>query len=104
MEIDFLKMNQQAIQSTNKRLDAKPANNLDKAAKSFADFLEEQVEWVRENQSHSKNMVKKFAMGEVENIHDVIIAGEKASLAMNTMNTIRKKLLEAYREVESTRL
>ena len=43
-------------------------------------------------------------MGKVDNLHDVMIAGEKAGLAMKTMNTLRKKVLEAYREVSQTRL
>ena len=67
-------------------------------------YLENQLEAVREAQLHSKNMTKDFMMGKVDNLHDVMIAGEKAGLAMKTMNTLRKKVLEAYREVSQTRL
>ena len=65
---------------------------MDKAAGSFANYLENQLEAVREAQLHSKNMTKDFMMGKVDNLHDVMIAGEKAGLAMKTMNTLRKYL------------
>lgn len=36
--------------------------------------------------------------GEVEDIHDVMIAGQKASIALEMVVEIRNKLLESYRE------
>ena len=66
-------------------------NAVDKAAGSFANYLENQLEAVREAQLHSKNITKDFMMGKVDNLHDVMIAGEKAGLAMKTMNTLREE-------------
>ena len=104
MELDFINMNDRMIQSTQKKMNPLPKNAVDKAAGSFANYLENQLEAVREAQLHSKNITKDFMMGKVDNLHDVMIAGEKAGLAMKTMNTLRKKVLEAYREVSQTRL
>lgn len=41
----------------------------------------------------------RFAMGETENTHDLIIAMQKASTALQYTVTIRDKLLEAYKEI-----
>lgn len=41
----------------------------------------------------------KFALGETENTHDLTIALQKASTALQYTVAIRDKLLEAYREI-----
>lgn len=41
----------------------------------------------------------KWAMGEVDNPHDLTIALGKASQAINYTVAIRDRLLEAYREI-----
>ena len=41
----------------------------------------------------------KFALGETENTHDLTIAMQKASTALQYTVTIRDKLLEAYKEI-----
>ena len=41
----------------------------------------------------------KFAMGATENTHDLMIAMQKASTALQYTVTIRDKLLDAYKEI-----
>lgn len=41
----------------------------------------------------------KFALGETENTHDLTIALQKASTALQYTVAIRDKLMEAYREI-----
>ncbi len=41
----------------------------------------------------------KFALGETENTHDLMIAMQKASTALQYTVAIRDKVLEAYREL-----
>lgn len=40
-----------------------------------------------------------FAMGESDNTHDLLIAQNKASLAVNYAVAVRDRLLEAYKEI-----
>lgn len=49
--------------------------------------------------SDKENEEIKFALGETENTHDLTIALQKASTALQYTVTIRDKLLEAYREI-----
>ncbi len=49
--------------------------------------------------SDKEDMELKWAMGEVDNPHDLTIALGKASQAINYTVAIRDRLLEAYREI-----
>lgn len=49
--------------------------------------------------SDAENEEIKFALGETENTHDLTIALQKASTALQYTVAVRDKLLEAYREL-----
>ena len=49
--------------------------------------------------SNAENEEIKFALGETENTHDLTIALQKASTALQYTVAIRDKLLEAYKEI-----
>lgn len=49
--------------------------------------------------SDAENEKLKWALGETESTHDLTIAMEKASTALQYTVAIRDKLLEAYREI-----
>lgn len=49
--------------------------------------------------SDMENEEIKFALGETENAHDLTIALEKASAALQYTVAVRDKFLEAYREI-----
>lgn len=50
-------------------------------------------------QSDKEDMELKWAMGEVDNPHDLTTALSKASQSLNYTIAIRDRLLEAYREI-----
>lgn len=49
--------------------------------------------------SDAENEEIKFALGESENSHDLTIALEKASTALQYTVAVRDKFLEAYKEI-----
>lgn len=49
--------------------------------------------------SNAENEEIKFALGETENSHDLTIALEKASTALQYTVAVRDKFLEAYKEI-----
>ena len=49
--------------------------------------------------SDAENEEIKFALGETDNSHDLTIALEKASTALQYTVTVRDKFLEAYKEI-----
>lgn len=49
--------------------------------------------------SNAENAEISFAMGETENTHDLMIALQKASTALQYTVAVRDKFLEAYKEI-----
>lgn len=49
--------------------------------------------------SNAENEEIKFAMGETENTHDLTIALQKASTALQYTVAVRDRMLEAYKEI-----
>lgn len=49
--------------------------------------------------SEAENEEIRFAMGESENTHDLIIALQKASTALQYTVAVRDKFLDAYKEI-----
>ena len=66
---------------------------------SFADMLKEGLGQVNGLQLTSDDLSAKFAAGETDNIHDVLIAGQKADIALQLATAIRSKILDAYQEI-----
>lgn len=61
----------------------------------FKDGLNE----VNRLQAKAKGLAEEAAVGGDVDLHDVMIAGEKASVAMQLTLQIRNKMVEAYQEV-----
>lgn len=69
------------------------------AQQSFASVLKESIEKVNEAQIQSDVMTKKLALGENVDLHQVMIASQKASVTLQATMEIRNKVIEAYQEV-----
>lgn len=68
----------------------------------FDAFLNTAIDNIKATNSYLSDMEDekiKFALGETENTHDLTIAIEKASTALQYTVAIRDKLLEAYKEL-----
>jgi flagellar hook-basal body complex protein FliE len=66
---------------------------------SFADMLNKAISNVNDLQITSDNITNDLAAGRTDNIHEVMIAGEKADLALQFTMQIRNKVLDAYNEI-----
>ncbi len=65
----------------------------------FGELLKKSIYKVNQLLKESDEMASKFITGEVENLHQVMIAAEKADLALQLTITIRNKLLDSYNEI-----
>lgn len=68
----------------------------------FESFLNTAINNINTTNSYlsdAENEEIKFALGETENTHDLTIALQKASTALQYTVAVRDKLLEAYREI-----
>lgn len=66
---------------------------------SFGDFLKEALDKVDSLQKEADYYNKLLAMGQVDNIHEVMIASEKANIALQFTLSIRNKVIDAYKEI-----
>lgn len=66
---------------------------------SFSEFLNNAIQDVNKLQLESEQLNEAFAMGKNDNIHQVMIAAEKADIALQFTVQIRNKILEAYQEI-----
>ncbi|WP_018130240.1 flagellar hook-basal body complex protein FliE [Effusibacillus pohliae] len=66
---------------------------------SFASVLGNILNKVAEMETQSANLGYQLAAGQGGDIHNVMIAGEKASLALQMTVQVRNKVVEAYQEV-----
>lgn len=66
---------------------------------NFNQYLKTALNKVNELQIDAENYKKLLAVGEVDNLHDVAIAAEKANISLQLVLGIRNKVVEAYREI-----
>lgn len=66
---------------------------------SFENTLKRFVRDVNSLQNQASEATEKLAIGEITDVHQVMIAVEEASIAMEFMLEIRNKIVEAYQEV-----
>lgn len=62
-------------------------------------FFKELVGKVNEMSQQSDQAIQRLATGENRNLHETMIAVEKASISFLFMSQVRNKALEAYQEV-----
>jgi flagellar hook-basal body complex protein FliE len=67
--------------------------------KSFADTLKDAIGSVNELQKTSDKAMQNLATGRTDNVADVMIAAEKADIALRLMVQVRNKIIDAYQEV-----
>lgn len=65
----------------------------------FSEFLTEAINNVNESQLNSEHYKKMLATGELDNLHDLTIASDKADVALQVTLSIRNKIVDAYKEI-----
>jgi flagellar hook-basal body complex protein FliE len=78
-------------------------NQLDQLAgkevKSFGQMLQDSIGKVNDLQHQADFAMQRLASGESKNLHETLLAVEKAEIAFKTMNQVRTKVIDAYREI-----
>ncbi|WP_175988978.1 flagellar hook-basal body complex protein FliE [Bacillus sp. Marseille-Q1617] len=69
------------------------------ATENFGQLLKKTIEEVNQTQIHSDRMTGKLVRGENVDLHQVMIASQKASITLQTTMEVRNKVVEAYQEI-----
>jgi flagellar hook-basal body complex protein FliE len=67
--------------------------------KKFENVLTEFIGEVNTNQIDSKNITEDFIGGKDVELHEVMIAGEKAKTSLELLMEIRNKTVDMYKEL-----
>lgn len=66
---------------------------------NFGEMLGDALNKVNEAQVQSNTTQLKFLVGDIQDIHQVTIAGEEAKLTVQLAVEVRNKMVEAYQEI-----
>ncbi|MGX1900339.1 flagellar hook-basal body complex protein FliE [Thermolongibacillus altinsuensis] len=69
------------------------------AQQAFADFLKKAINQLNKEQVSSDMLTTKLAKGENVDLHQVMIASQKASISLQLAVEVRNKVIEAYQEI-----
>ena len=68
-------------------------------SKSFGQLLADSMAQVNDLQKNADQAIKQLVTGRSKNLHETMLAVERAEIAFKTMNQIRLKVIDAYKEV-----
>jgi flagellar hook-basal body complex protein FliE len=80
------------------------ANKVTEGEATFTEMLKGALNNVNDAQFEADEAVKKVLSGESNNIHETMIALQKADVSLKLMLDVRNKILEAYQEVMRTQM
>jgi flagellar hook-basal body complex protein FliE len=66
---------------------------------SFKDTLSSFVKGVNSELQEADQKMAEFAVGESQDLHEIMITSEKAGISFKLLMEIRNHLLEAYQEI-----
>lgn len=69
------------------------------ASGDFGSMLKDAIQQVNKTQVDSEQMSNKLMTGQVQDVHEVMLAAQKASLSLNLTVEVRNKVIESYQEI-----
>lgn len=95
-----LKAYAQAAQATSSQEKVRAAATATEAqARSFSETVRQSLASVNDLQQDKAKLIEEFASGKNQNVHELMIGLQKASLAMELTAAVRNKVMNAYQEV-----
>ena len=94
MQVDTLKL----MPVKGKIAEMKQTENAE-GQKAFGDFLKDALNNVNKLQNDSHQASLNLAAGKVQDVAEVTIAAEKASIALQLTMQVRNKVVDAYQEI-----
>ena len=67
--------------------------------KSFSSYLKQSISDVNQLQHQANQAGKNLALGKVDNVHEVMIAAQKAKLSVDLTTKVSNKVVSAYQEI-----
>lgn len=91
----FTSLPVESVMKTDAQL--KPSSS--ESQQNFGAYLKNAINDVNTNQVQSDVLTEKLVLGENVELHDVMIAAQKATITLNATMEVRNKVIEAYQEI-----
>ncbi len=65
----------------------------------FKELLDNSLQQINETEKTANDYGRMLASGEIENIHEAMIAAQKAEITLSFALQVRKEVLSAYQEL-----
>ncbi|AHF07790.1 flagellar hook-basal body complex protein FliE [Desulfitobacterium metallireducens] len=88
-----------AVQNSQVNPVSSAGNGTAKAGSDFGQFLTDALNQVDALQKNAGAASLGLATGQIQDVHTVMIAEQKASLALNMTVQVRNKVIESYQEI-----
>jgi flagellar hook-basal body complex protein FliE len=72
-----------------------------KSGISFEDAIKDALKEVSQIQNDAEKAIEDFSKGEVKDIQTVVVAMEKADVSLQTLLSVRNRLLSAYQQISN---
>lgn len=66
---------------------------------AFSSYLADALNEVNQAQVESANLNDQFAAGQIQDVHQVMVAGQKSTLMLQMTLQVRNKVIESYQEI-----
>ncbi len=96
--------NELNIEALQNSVQATELSGTEKTAETFSSMVNNYLNDVTDLKNDYKDKAKTFITGGNIDIHSIMIASEKASTAMQMTMQLRNKVLEAYKQIQSTQV
>ena len=77
----------------------KPAVAGQSAEKAFSSVLKDAITDINKLQVNADEKIAEVQLGKTANIHEAVVALEKADISFRAMMQVRNKIMDAYQEV-----
>ncbi|MFS0672431.1 flagellar hook-basal body complex protein FliE [Ornithinibacillus sp. 179-J 7C1 HS] len=95
MSLSIGDLNNSLINAT----DVKKVTTPGEAQANFANLLKNAINNVNELQVVSDKKTEALAMGQINDLHDVMITAQKASVTLQATVEMQRKAIDAYNEI-----
>ena len=94
MQVEALRMTPVAMSA-----ESHLGENNQQEVKSFGEYLGDALKTTNNLQKNADRMNAALAAGQVEDVSQVVIASEKADIAMQLTLQVRNRVVDAYQEI-----
>lgn len=95
----FLNINHVSNMNQTNQSNQSSSISVGEAQQQFSNSLKNAIEQINKAQNESDVKTEALAKGQIDDLHDVMITAQKASIVLQTGVEVQRKVIDAYNEV-----